>query len=67
MKRNKYGLIILALIALTAGFSSCLNDRMIEDQKYGMINLNANKIIEIPDGTIPLTFKRIGMKDTTLV
>lgn len=48
MKRNKYGLIMLALIALTTGFTSCLNDEMIEDQKYGMINLNANKIIEIP-------------------
>lgn len=51
MKRNKYGLIMLALIALTTGFSSCLNDPMIEDQKYGMINLNANKIIEIPAAT----------------
>lgn len=67
MKKNKYGLIMLTLIALATGFSSCLNDEMIEDQKYGMINLNANKIIEIPDGTIPLTFKRVGMIDTTLV
>lgn len=45
MKRNIYGLII-ALVAV--GFTSCLNDDMVNDQKYGLINLNANKIIEIP-------------------
>ena len=32
----------------SAGLTSCLNDSMIDDQKYGLINLNANKIIEIP-------------------
>lgn len=62
MKRNKYGLIMLTLIALTAGLSSCLNDEMIEDQKYGMINLNANKIIEVPKGTVALTLKNEGQK-----
>ncbi|MDD3322922.1 MAG: DUF1735 domain-containing protein [Paludibacter sp.] len=66
MKRNKYGLIMLAFIALTAGFSSCLNDEMIENQEYGLINLNANKIIEIPDGTINLTEKNEGLKTIEL-
>ncbi|MDR1683273.1 MAG: hypothetical protein LBS25_07810 [Candidatus Symbiothrix sp.] len=47
MKRNIFQLIISSII-LTAGFSSCLNDSDIEDQKYGIIDLNAKKIIEIP-------------------
>ena len=47
MKKNKlYGLIIL-LAAVTVGLTSCLNDPNIEDQKYGLINLNANKILEL--------------------
>lgn len=47
MKRNIYRLIMSALL-VSAGLTSCLNDDMIDDQKYGLINLNANKIIEIP-------------------
>lgn len=47
MKRNIYRLIVFALLT-SAGLTSCLNDSMIDDQKYGLINLNANKIIEIP-------------------
>lgn len=47
MKMIKYSKILsLALLAL--GLSSCLKDDMIDDQKYGMINLNAKKIVQIP-------------------
>lgn len=42
-------ILVLALLAI--GLTSCLKDRPVEDQKYGMINLNANKIIEIPAGS----------------
>lgn len=47
MKRNIYVLIV-SVLALSFGLTSCLDDDMISDQKYGLINLNANKIIEIP-------------------
>lgn len=47
MKRNIYILIMSALL-VSVGLTSCLNDDMIDDQKYGLINLNANKIIELP-------------------
>lgn len=63
MKRNIYGLII-ALVAV--GFTSCLNDDMIDDQKYGLINLNANKIIELPSDashTINLSVLDEGVKE----
>ena len=45
MKRNKF-LIIISLALISTGFSSCLNDDMIEDQKYGLINLNANNLLD---------------------
>lgn len=38
---------IFSLALLTLGLSSCLKDDMIDDQKYGMINLDANKVVEI--------------------
>lgn len=69
MKKNKYGLMMLAFIALTVGFSSCLSDEMIENQEYGMINLNANKIIEIPANTsheVSYALKPTGFKDITI-
>ncbi|MBA9075584.1 BT_3987 domain-containing protein [Rufibacter quisquiliarum] len=51
----------LALLAV--GFSSCLSDENIEDQEYGMINLEANRIIEIPSATattaLPLEDKNV--------
>ncbi len=65
MKRNKF-LIIISLALISTGFSSCLNDDMIEDQKYGLINLNANKIIEMPSSanhTINLSVLDEGIKD----
>lgn len=40
---------VLAFLAL--GLTSCLEDENIEEQKYGIINLDANKIIEIPSAT----------------
>lgn len=65
MKRNKY-LLIMSLALISAGLTSCLNDEMIEDQKYGLINLNANKIIELPSGanhTVNLSVLDEGLKD----
>lgn len=46
---------IFALALLTLGLSSCLKDDMVDDQKYGMINLDANKITELPDATAPFS------------
>lgn len=39
---KKYS-IILYLVLLTLGLSSCLKDDMIDDQKYGMINIGGTK------------------------
>lgn len=47
MKKSIYRFFLSAL-AVTVGLTSCLNDDMVENQKYGLINLNAKKIIEIP-------------------
>lgn len=49
MKKNNLYVLTLGLVFML-GFTSCLNDPMIEDQKYGLINLNADKIVEIPAG-----------------
>ncbi|HRP37284.1 MAG TPA: DUF1735 domain-containing protein [Candidatus Dojkabacteria bacterium] len=39
-------ILILSYVALASIFlSSCLKDELVSDQKYGLINLNANKII----------------------
>lgn len=68
MKRNIYGLILSAFL-FSVGFTSCLNDDMIDDQKYGLINLNANKIIEIPAGAShekSLVLLPEGMKELTI-
>ena len=66
MKKNKlYGLIVL-LATVTVGLTSCLNDPNIEDQKYGLINLNANKIVELPSDishTISLAELDEGVKE----
>jgi hypothetical protein len=47
MKRKTYALVMSALF-VSVGLTSCLNDNSIDDQEYGLIDLNANKIIEIP-------------------
>lgn len=68
MKSKIYGLIISALI-MSVGFTSCLNDTAIEDQEYGLINLNAKKIIEIPSGAShekSLVLLPEGLKDLTI-
>lgn len=69
MKRNIYRLIMSALL-VSVGLTSCLNDDMIDDQKYGLINLNANKIIEIPADAsheISMTFKPTdGLKEVVI-
>jgi hypothetical protein len=38
---------IMSVAFLAMSFTSCLKDKNIEEQKYGMINLNAKKIIEL--------------------
>lgn len=68
MKSKIYGLIISALI-ISVGFTSCLNDNAIDDQEYGLINLNANKIIEIPTNAThekSLVLLPEGIKDFTI-
>lgn len=47
--KNFSKLFALALIA--SSLASCLRDDEVEDQVYGMIDLNANKIIEIAPAT----------------
>lgn len=47
MKKNIYRLFISALF-VSVGLTSCLSDSNIDEQKYGLTDLNANKIIEIP-------------------
>ena len=68
MKRRIYVLVMSALVALV-GLTSCLNDKKIDDQEYGLINLNANKFIEIPANTShekSLTLLPEGIKDVTI-
>ena len=68
MKKYKITGLIVLMAALTVGFTSCLNDPNIEDQKYGLINLNANKIIELPadvSHTINLSELDEGVKEFT--
>jgi len=47
---KKYS-IILSLALLTMGLSSCLKDDLVSDQKYGMINLDANKVAQLPSAS----------------
>jgi hypothetical protein len=42
---------LFALGAFAIGLTSCLDDMNIEDQKYGMINLDAYKIVELPSAS----------------
>ncbi|HRT84378.1 MAG TPA: DUF1735 domain-containing protein [Bacteroidales bacterium] len=68
MKRNLYGLI-LSMLVVSLGFTSCLDDKNIENMEYGLINLNANKIIEIPaEATheISMTLLPEGQKEITV-
>lgn len=68
MKRRIYILIISALV-ISGGLTSCLKDKKIDDQEYGLIDLNANKIIEIPSDAsheVSLTLLPEGLKDITI-
>ncbi|MCK3684658.1 hypothetical protein [Maribellus sp. YY47] len=68
MKRNIYKLLMSALF-VSAGLTSCLNDDNIDNQDYGLIDLNANKIIEIPAGAShekSLTLLPEGVKEVTI-
>lgn len=59
----------MSALIVSGGFTSCLNDKKIDDQEYGLINLNANKIIEIPADAsheISLTLLPEGIKDLTI-
>lgn len=68
MKKNILYRLIVLLAVGTFGFTSCLNDPNIEDQKYGLINLNADKIIELPSAinhTINLSVLDEGIREFT--
>jgi len=68
MKRNIYRLIMSALF-VSVGLTSCLNDDMVDDQKYGLINLNAKKIIELPSDashSVSKTLLPSGLADVTI-
>lgn len=68
MKRKINRLFMSALI-VSVGLTSCLNDNKIDDQEYGLINLNAKKIIEIPADAsheISLTLLPEGLKEITI-
>ena len=59
-----YKMLILLLL-LGVGLTSCLNDSKVEDQEYGLIDLDANKIVEIPataSHTYPIVSLPEGMK-----
>lgn len=43
--RNKF-IYVFALLVM--GLSSCLKDELVEDQKYGIINADVNKVVEFP-------------------
>jgi hypothetical protein len=68
MKRKIYSWIISAML-VSVGLTSCLKDDMVDNQEVGLINLNANKIIEIPASAsheISLTLLPEGIKEITL-
>jgi hypothetical protein len=54
---------ILGVALLATTLVSCLKDKEIEDQKYGMINLDANKIVEIPGAENHLRQFALDFKD----
>jgi hypothetical protein len=69
MKKYKILRFIVALLVVSAGFTSCLTDENIENQEYGMINLNAKKIIELPSDASHLVSKTLlpgGVVDVTI-
>ena len=49
--KTTYKLVLSLGVIFALGLTSCLKDDMVESQKYGMINLNAKKIVEIPSGS----------------
>ena len=60
---------VFTLIFISLSVTSCLNDEMIDSQEYGLINLDANKIIEIPSDAsheISLTLLPEGEKQITI-
>lgn len=68
MKKSNIYILFLSLF-VAFGLSSCLNDPNIENQKYGLINLNANKIIEIPSDASHAVSKTLlpsGIADVTI-
>jgi hypothetical protein len=49
--KTTYKLVLSLGVIFALALTSCLKDDMVESQKYGMINLNAKKIVEIPSGS----------------
>lgn len=56
---------ILILIFLSISITACLKDKNVDSQQYGLINLDAKKIIEIPlhSGSVAIPIKD---KDTII-
>ncbi|WP_316827441.1 DUF1735 domain-containing protein [Pedobacter miscanthi] len=61
---KKYS-IILSLALLTMGLSSCLKDDLVSDQTYGMINVDAAKVAQLPTAAKPFALL-LENKATTL-
>lgn len=60
---------VITVIFTSLSVTSCLDDEMINSQKYGLINLDANKILEIPSDAsheISLTLLPEGEKQITI-
>ena len=59
---------IFTSLLICTGLVSCLKDAKIEDQDYGMINLNANMIVEVRSSSLSLAlpFEDI-VRDVTLI
>jgi len=45
--KSTYKLLLSLSVFTTLGLTSCLKDDKVDNQAYGMINLNANNIVEI--------------------
>lgn len=59
---------IVILLLVSSGLTSCLKDDNIDNQEYGMINLNANKIVEVTaaSSSSALPFENVD-KDLTVL
>ncbi len=69
MKKYKIFGFIAFFLVLSVGLFSCLTDEKVENQEYGIINLTANKIIELPSDASHIVSKTLlpeGVVDVNL-